>query len=65
MKLEKLPLYYQMMVEKIEDDGEIGLTENENTFVSNYHHSSEYKPQIFYKAVSKIICFGIDNRKEV
>lgn len=63
MKLDKLPVYYQELeVEGLNDIEEVkGVTPSP----SDYHANKEHKPRIFYKAISKIVAFGISNKQSI
>lgn len=60
MKLDKLPIYYRQMnkkkiVTKHEDE--------ETSSPSDFHLTNFKEPVIFYKAISKIIPFGINKKQ--
>lgn len=62
MKLDKLPIYYRYMnKEAIEEKKQSA----EHSFYSEYHNTQNKEPHIFYKAISKIIPFGINNKQNI
>lgn len=61
MKLDKLPIYYRSMNKKAKELKEV----EENNFISEYHETRFKEPLIFYKAISKIIPFGINNKQDI
>jgi len=61
MKFDKLPIYYRYMDKKAVQKTD----ELEYNFISEYHETQFKEPLIFYKAISKIIPFGINNKQNI
>lgn len=61
INLDKLPVYYQMMESKPNEKKEI----YRHIMNSPYHLSKQNKPTVFFKVISKIICFEYKKRKDI
>ena len=59
-KLDRLPVYYQQL--KIVDVEELKKQRRKIHEGSEYHHTKELSPRIFYKAISKTVAFGLNER---